>query len=447
MIDINQVANALNIDVIESAEMKRNLLDWNDMYFNKSSWIKKRVESLELPSAIASEFSRLTLTEFSATLSNQQLDNQFQKLIGHLNASVEIACAFGGILFKPYNLNGIILTDIVRQLDFIPVSYSQDELISIICPEYIVKGKDIYNRLEYHIYNPTERTHTVKNMCFHSKAINDLGKKCDLKEVPEWSNILDFKVYSNVDRPLFSYFKMPLANNIDRDSPLGVSVFAKAKNLIKQADTHWERILWEFESSERAIDATEEIFRYNENGQPILPRGRERMFRTYDIQTTGQPFIETFSPDIRDTSLFNGLNRIFQRIEFNCGLAYGTLSDISTVEKTAEEIKTSKQRSYTNVCAIQKSLESSLNDLAYIYGYYNQYYNGINVDTSLTCTFGDSVLEDTEKEYQRRLQMVNSGILSKEKFVSWYFNCNEAEASKYIPQNDSLFSGNSGGMF
>lgn len=447
MIDINQVANALNIDVIESAEMKRNLLDWNDMYFNKSSWIKKRVESLELPSAIASEFSRLTLTEFSATLSNQQLDNQFQKLLGHLNASVEIACAFGGILFKPYNLNGIILTDIVRQLDFIPVSYSQDELISIICPEYLAKGNDVYTRLEYHTYNRAEHTHTVQNMCYHSKALNDLGKKCNLANVPEWANILPNKVYPNADRPLFSYFKMPLANNIDRDSPLGVSVFAKAKNLIKQADTHWERILWEFESSERAIDATEEIFRYNENGQPILPRGRERMFRTYDIQTTGQPFIETFSPDIRDTSLFNGLNRIFQRIEFNCGLAYGTLSDISTVEKTAEEIKTSKQRSYTNVCAIQKNLENSLSDLAYIYNYYNNYYNGFTSNAELTCTFGDSVLEDTEKEYQRRLQMVNSGILSKEKFVSWYFNCSEDEASKYIPQNDSLFSSNSGGMF
>lgn len=447
MININQVANALNIDVVESAEMKRNLLDWKDMYLNQSSWIKKRVESLELPSSIASEFSRLTLAEFKATLNNKTLDNQFQKLITKLNTSVEVACAFGGVLFKPYNSNGIVLTDVVRQLDFIPISYNQDELISVVCPEYIVKGKDIYTRLEYHIYNQSECTHTVQNMCFHSKAINDLGKKCDLKEVPEWSNILDFKVYPNVDRPLFSYFKMPFANNIDRNSPLGVSVFSKAKNLIKQADIHWERILWEFESSECAIDATEDIFRYNESGQPILPKGRERMFRTYDLQTTGQPFIETFSPDIRDTSLFNGLNRIFQRIEFNCGLAYGTLSDISSVEKTAEEIKTSKQRSYTNVCAIQKNLENSLNDLAYIYRYYNQYYNGLSSNVELTCTFGDSVLEDTEKEYQRRLQMVNSGILSKEKFVSWYFNCDETEASKYMPQNDSLFNGTNGGMF
>lgn len=148
MININQVANALNIDVIESAEMKRNMLDWKDMYFNQSSWIKKRVESLELPSAIASEFSRLILAEFTATSNNRTLDSQFQKFFNKLSNSVETACAFGGVLFKPYNSNGIVLTDVVRQLNFIPVSYNQDELISVICPEYHVKGKDIYTRLD-----------------------------------------------------------------------------------------------------------------------------------------------------------------------------------------------------------------------------------------------------------------------------------------------------------
>jgi A118 family predicted phage portal protein len=441
MIDNSQISNAIGVDILESGDMKNALLNWKSMYFNQSEWLKKRVESLEIPSSIASEFSRLTLAEFTATLFDSVLDSQFQRLVQKLSNAVEVACAFGGVLFKPYNCGGNVLTDVVTQLDFMPVAYNQDTLISVVCPEYIAKGKDVYTRLEYHTYDTLNHTHTVKNLCYHSKSVHDLGHKCDLREVPEWADMVAEKVYTNVEKPLFSYFKMPFANNIDRDSPLGVSVFGKAKSLIKQADIHWERILWEFESSERAIDATEDVFRYNDSGQPILPKGRERMFRTYDMQTTGQPFIETFSPEIRDTSLFNGLNRIFQRIEFNCGLAYGTLSDISNVEKTAEEIKTSKQRSYTNVCAIQKSLESSLHHLAYIYGYYNQYYNGLPANAELTCTFGDSVLEDTEKEFQRRLQMVSAGLLSKEMFVSWYFNCDESEAEKYIPRTTELFGG------
>ena len=74
---------------------------------------------------------------------------------------------------------------------------------------------------------------------------------------------------------------------------------------------------------------------------------------------------QIFSPQIRDQSLVNGLNRIFQRIEFNCNLAYGTISDPQVVDKTAEEIKASKQRSYASVLDIQKALEGALEDLIY----------------------------------------------------------------------------------
>ena len=152
------------------------------------------------------------------------------------------------------------------------------------------------------------------------------------------------KVYENVQRPLFAIFQTPDSNNIDPTSPLGVSVFADAVDFIRDADEHWERILWELESSERAIDATEDLFRYKD-GKPVLPKGRERMFRSYE-KTDGQSFINTFSPEVRDTAYFHAFNQILRRIENAVGLSYGTLSEVSDVEKTAEEVRSSKQRSF-----------------------------------------------------------------------------------------------------
>ena len=55
-----------------------------------------------------------------------------------------------------------------------------------------------------------------------------------------------------------------------------------------------------------------------------------------------------------------GYNKIIQKVEFNSGLAYGTLSDPQVVDKTAEEIKMSKQRSYSTVKAIQNKLGDAL---------------------------------------------------------------------------------------
>lgn len=77
----------------------------------------------------------------------------------------------------------------------------------------------------------------------------------------------------------------------------------------------------------------------------------------------------------------------------------------------------------------------ALENLAYAYGYL------LNCDSSLTCTFGDSVLEDTDKEFQRRLQMITAGLLSKEQFISWYFGCSVEEAVQYMPVTSDLFGG------
>lgn len=436
MIDAGDIQKAFGIKIYGSPKMNVNMLKWLDLYADNFEYSRERVKNIGLPLAISSEFARLAMTEFSCSLKDEAADRDFQKFADNLRNAVEIGCAVGGLVFKPYISNGRIYTDIVKQSDFYPVKYNSYGISAAILPEQITAGNEIYTRLEYHDYNEYDSTHSVCNKCFCSADISSLGSECSLKSVPQWAELKENHIFYNVPAPLFSFFKTPFSNSIDFNSPLGISVFSNAIELIKQADEHWERILWEFESSERAIDATEDIFRMKD-GKPQLPKGRERMFRTYDIMSSadGKPFIETFSPEIRDSSLFNGFNKILQRIEFNCGLAYGTLSDISNVEKTAEEIKTSKQRSYTNICMIQQNLKSALENLAAAYGYF------LNMDCSLTCTFGDSVLEDTEKEFQRRMQMVSAGILSKEQFISWYFGCSVDEAVQYFPQTADLFSG------
>ncbi|MDE6833271.1 MAG: phage capsid protein [Ruminococcus sp.] len=386
MISAEMVSSALKVQTINNSEMKESVQRWSDLYKNSASWNNGRVISLCLASAISREFSRLVLAENEiSAIGDDYVSMQFEKLRPKLPVMVEQACAMGGIIIKPYLSNGRICVDAVLPVSFFAVNFSEDTVTAAVFPEQLVIGKNCYTRLEFHQFDPKKRVCIIRNQCYRSNSVDSLGSLCSLSEVPNWSGMQAVTVLENVDRPLFAYFKMPFANIIDYENPFGISVYENAVELIHQADAQWERILWEFESGERAIDATEDIFRYNQNGKPILPKGRERMFRTYDIQATEKPFIETFSPEIRDISLFNGLNRIFQRIEFNCGLAYGTLSDPQTVEKTAEEIRASKQRSYTQISSIQRNFEFTLENLLYIYNYYSRYFGLSKSDAVLSC--------------------------------------------------------------
>ena len=340
------------------------------------------------------------------------------------------------MMFKPYVSNGKIFIDMIRADSFLPVSYFENSITSAVFVSKKTIGRTYYTLLEYHEYNAEMKTHTITNKLCKSMNSEYIGYECKFNEVPEWSELAENIVFRNIEKPLFSYFRVPSATNVDLDSPLGVSVYADAIELIRQADEQWSRIEWEYESKETALDVSADMMRNNS-----LPQRKNRIYRQYDVDSLDGNFYNIFSPEIRDSSMFSYFNRILQRIEFACGLAYGTLSDPQTVEKTAEEIKTSKQRSYTQVSAIQKNLESAINNLMYAVEVYSYLGKITSEKAEIVCTWGDSVLEDTEKEFQRRLQMVTAGLLTKEKFIAWYFHCDEKKATEYIPQSDALFGG------
>ena len=144
--------------------------------------------------------------------------------------------------------------------------------------------------------------------------------------------------------------------------------------------------------------------------------------------------------------MFNGLDKLFRNIEFQCGLAYGTISDAagaSAAERTATEIKASKQRSYATVHALQTALDRGFDNLLYVMNAICDLYDlAPDGKVEKSITWGDGILEDTDVEYQRRWAMVLAGKLKLEKFYAWYFGCTEEQALEMIPQAQSLFPPN-----
>ena len=95
----------------------------------------------------------------------------------------------------------------------------------------------------------------------------------------------------------------------------------------------------------------------------------------------------------------------------------------------------SRQRSYSAICEIQKSLEDALRHLIWVLDYYAGLYNLAPVgDYEATFNWGDGVLTDTGAEYIQQKALVDSGILKPEKLLAWYFGISEEEAKDYMPK-------------
>ena len=250
----------------------------------------------------------------------------------------------------------------------------------------------------------------------------------------EWASLSAEVQIQNVKRPLFGYFKNPSANNIETTSPLGVSVFARATELIAEADRQYERLLWEFESGERALYVSDTAFKKDGNNKPILPN--KRLYKTLGVDDAD--LFQDWTPTLREANIISGLNKILQRIEFNCSLSYGTLSDPQNVDKTAEEIRASKQRSYSNVCDIQKALKTALEELIYAMDVWCTLYKlapAGEYETSFD--FDDSIVADRKSEFAEKQALVSMGIIQPWEFRAWYTGEDEETAKMNVGAVDN----------
>ena len=463
----NSIEKILQVQICESGIMQNAIELWHEMYKNNPPWKggENNVIPLNLPAAISEEFARLILTEFElevtgspmADFINEQLADQ----LGDLSKFVELYCEGGGIAVKPFvtdvDQSGrptAIELDFVKTVDFYPCAFNgKGDVTAAVFVEEKKIGDFLYTRLEYH--ELSGMIYTITNKAFKSEEIfqyNDDGsyqirdrfqKAVPLAEVDEWAGLSEEPVViENIERPLFVYIKVPKANNIDTDSPLGVSVFSRAAEIIQQADEQYGRVLWEYKATEAGILADGGLFESDKKGRPIIPTGQDRQFRTFDFDNVkdGKGLLEPYSPPIRYEAQFQGLNKHLMKIEFLVGLAYGTLSEPTEIEKTAYEIRTSKQRSYHTVTAMQKAWQTGFENLVYAMKVMALLYGmASDGETETNCKWGDGVLEDTEAEYQRRWSMVCAGRLKPEVFLAWYFGCSEDEARNMMPEQNRMF--------
>ena len=425
------IKDATGIEVAVSEEMSRAIALWTAMYEDRSPWVDNdKVKSLNLAATIANEIARLVTLEMrSEVVGNDYLNEQYQRIMKDIRTVVEYAAAKGGLIFKPYVDGDKIEVDYVQADLFFPTKYdSNGNITGCIFVDKKKKGSTIYSRLEHH--ELIDGGYRITNTAYKNTVGDDsLGNRIPLTAVEEWKDLSPEAFIPDVEKPLYGYFKIPMTNNIDTRSPLGCSVYSRAVNLIKEADKQYSRILWEYEGSELAINAAADLFKAN--GE--LPEGKDRLY--VKIDTDQEDFFKEWSPQIRDQSLFNGLNRLLQRIEFACGLAYGTLSDMQTVAKTATEIKASKQRTYSTVSDIQKSLEHALIDLVDAMNVWARLYGlGSSEEYEVSFEWDDSLAMDMDTEYNLMLREVSAGILKPEYYLKRRYGVTDEQLKEMMPE-------------
>jgi A118 family predicted phage portal protein len=443
MINQADVKQSIGVDIAISGPLVIALRDWSLMYINKAPWLKDDLRSMNLPAAISAEIARAVTIEMKIKLSGgpraQFLADMLIPVHDKLRRQVEYGVAKGGLMLKPFVDGDKIAVDFVQADQFYPVSFdASGKITACVFSDQRTVGKWSYTRLEYHTL--TAKGYIIKNQAFKASGSsnnqftsNTLGTKCALTEVEAWTNLAEEATITGISRPLFGYFKYPTANNIDPTSPLGVSCFSRAIELIKQADQQWSDLLWEFDSGKRALYVDVMAFGKDKNDKPILPN--KRLYRTIAgvADLSKDDLFEEWSPEFREQNLLNGLEAILRKIEFTCGLAYGTLSNPTVVDKTATELKIAQQRSYATITDTQKALNTALTDLLYAMNIWTTINDlAPKGEYTVTFDFDDSIVVDKDAQFQQDLRLVTTNIMSKVEFRVRNFGEDEITAQAKV---------------
>lgn len=414
---------------------------WYAMYTDHPPWETCDVRPLGLPQKIGLELARHAMAEFSIAVSGsaraEYIDQQMQLAAAKFVQDLELGLCLGGVALRPYPDGDRILVE-ASTTGFTPTRFDGTgrAVGGVFKSDPVQQGKEWFVKLEHHDLLPQEDGSTVyviEHKAFRSGEDGGIGAQVPLDSVAEWAGLQEYTAIEYLEGPLFAYFKPPASNTVDPSSKLGTSIYAGATvDLIQQADEQWYQLRREYKTGKRrmvinggvmdASQADDEIYEYGRFNDPN--------------------FFQFINPDIRDEPLYNGFQRILQRIEFNVGLAFGTISDPQSIEKTATEVISARQRQFVTEKSIQKAFRSAIDDLAYAMdawcdlaqlapkGYYEVAYN-----------WGDGILDDPETRRQDMaldMQRVSAGLMRDVDFVMKWDKVDEATARKMLPGMEDM---------
>lgn len=434
MFGYTTLKNIVGKDITLSEPMIDAINEWKRMMNGQADWITDYIKSLRIEDGICREFADAVLIEMESNVSIDRLDQAYQKSIADLNENLQEGIGLGSFVLKPI---GEDKSEFITADKFIPIAFGDDGKptdIGFLTVKRVGES-DYFTRFERHYF--VDGNLTIENKCYHSQDPSDIGQLCSLEEVEEWSEINPGPVtFPGMQQMDFGYYRNPIKNKID-GSACGVSIFDSAIDLIRKADIQGARLDWEYESGERAIHVDSRALKEDrKTGRFGIAKLNRRLYRGLNLEDgKDRELFKEYSPEMRDEAYKRGLEEYKREIEFNVGLAYGDLSDVQEVAKTATEVRTSKTRKFNRVSAIQSNLEDCLRDFVAGLAFYNSLYNS---GYEFSCDFKDSILVDEETERQQDRADVAAGFMQPWEYRAKWYHEDVETAKKMVSQQADL---------
>ena len=321
---------------------------------------------------------------------------------------------------------------------FVPLSWDNAQIYEGVFISRRARKGWYYTRLEWHRWDG--ETYTITNELYKAdmqRGVNAenqdiLGIRCPVAEMAELYPGLEPETVVPVEDSLFSYWRTPIANNIDDNSPLGVSIYANALETLHAIDICYDSFVTEFRLGKKKIIVPARFLR------AVVDPQSGRQVRYFDptdetfvgvADDDGKTGVTDISVELRVEEHVAALNALLSILCLQLGFSANTFSfDQQGGLKTATEVVSENSKTYKTIKTVQNQLRPMIEhlvkniiDVAILYG---MQWQGQSVESlaaggyEVQVTFDDGVTQDRQTNLNEGVMLVNSGLLSKYTFLT-----------------------------
>lgn len=320
---------------------------------------------------------------------------------------------------------------------FIPISWDNARITEGVFVSRIAKGGYYYTRLEWHRWNGL--TYVITNELYRSEmqkgknadeSQDILGVRYPLSEIYPY---LDEVTEIPVEESLFTYWRTPIANNLDDNSPLGMSIYGNSLETLHALDICFDSFVREFRLGKKRIIVPARAVR------TVVDPTSGKVCRYFDAHDETYEALASDSPEdlkITDNSVsirvdehVSAINAFLSILCLQTGFSAGTFTfDQHSGLKTATEVVSENSKTYKTIRTIQNQIRPAIEhvvrniiDVAILYEVEHE---GQKVETlaangyHVNISWDDGVTQDRQTNINEGVMLVGAGLLSKYTFLT-----------------------------
>ena len=390
---------------------------------SKYARIYEGIDDINFTSIFSNKLANYVISDSTMNIEGDNQRTELLNMVGNsmwkqMKKVVAMAFGYGGVVIVPYVKGGKIYRSLVPQ-SRLTIDSMDGELITgatIEAERKVINnnvGKKVYIRwTNYKIEN--------NNLTITQQYSDDKGNKIPVPDF--WKDIQEVRTITNVDRVIFGYLKSPI-NNRKTNDKYGVPITYGCDATILEIKETMKQIVREYELKEVFVGADVTMF----DGKNALPK--TGLFKKID---SGQDdFFEVYDPQFRDYS--TRLQELYKRLEHEIGTSNGILSEFTTQNATATEIRRSMYDTFTICDDMRSNVEKCLDDFFYACNVLANAFNlSPNGDYHVSLDWSYSLLEDLDSEWEHLIYGENKGIVKKVELRQWIYPDETLEESQRV---------------